>query len=378
MRKSTCFLDCIVSFIGSRFLLAILSIFLHLKCAWSQDLDQKVMMFSHEKSLVYGPGFQKDFHMPVRYFFIQAVDVNGENFTESPSGKLEVHITGYKQNCRIWTQLFDQKNGIYIARYKLYDQCSAVEINVKYEGQPVRESPYIVEGPLYHEHCYCPVSLPTWLDLMSCYGNYSQIHADLSNFPQVDMEMALDSAIKRFNMPGAISFCHYSVIKNEVYRKCYGQHVGFNMFMDAILLSVTRKVQLPDLEMLVNLGDWPLEKRLVKDSPIPFFSWCGSKDTRDIVMPTYDITEATLEMMGRVTLDIFSVMGNSGPKWENKVEKGFWRGRDSRQERLDLVKLGRKYPDLIDAALTNFFFFRDQENELGPKVPHVSFFDFFK
>ena len=32
----------------------------------------------------------------------------------------------------------------------------------------------------------------------------------------------------------------------------------------------------------------------------PFFSWCGSKMTRDIVMPTYDITEATLEMMGRL------------------------------------------------------------------------------
>jgi hypothetical protein len=32
---------------------------------------------------------------------------------------------------------------------------------------------------------------------------------------------------------------------------------------------------------------------------IPMFSWCGSNDTLDIVMPTYDITEATLECMGR-------------------------------------------------------------------------------
>ena len=28
----------------------------------------------------------------------------------------------------------------------------------------------------------------------------------------------------------------------QVYRKCYGQHVGFAMFMDNILLSLGRKV----------------------------------------------------------------------------------------------------------------------------------------
>lgn len=32
---------------------------------------------------------------------------------------------------------------------------------------------------------------------------------------------------------------------------------------------------------------------------LPVFSWCGSEDTADIVLPTYDVTEATLEMMGR-------------------------------------------------------------------------------
>lgn len=58
-------------------------------------------------------------------------------------------------------------------------------------------------------------------------------------------------------------------------------------------------MHLPDLELIANLGDWPLEQRLPSENPIPIFSWCGSKSTRDIVMPTYDITEATLEMMGR-------------------------------------------------------------------------------
>lgn len=67
--------------------------------------------------------------------------------------------------------------------------------------------------------------------------------------------------------------------------------------MDTILLSLARKVVLPEIEFFVNLGDWPL----VPDTdPIyPIFSWCGSDSTKDIVMPTYDITESSLEAMGR-------------------------------------------------------------------------------
>lgn len=67
--------------------------------------------------------------------------------------------------------------------------------------------------------------------------------------------------------------------------------------MDGILLSLARKVFLPDMELFVNLGDWPLVSS--NDKTYPIFSWCGSNDTKDIVMPTYDITVATLENMGR-------------------------------------------------------------------------------
>ncbi|GBP07184.1 KDEL motif-containing protein 1, partial [Eumeta japonica] len=87
--------------------------------------------------------------------------------------------------------------------------------------------------------------------------------------------------------------------------------------------------------------------------------------------------ESTLGMMERVTLDMLSVQRSKYP-WSEKIDKLFWRGRDSRRERLDLISLSRKRPDLIDAAITNFFFFRDEENKYGPKVDHISFLDFFK
>lgn len=104
--------------------------------------------------------------------------------------------------------------------------------------------------------------------------------------------------IKQYDKPHSVSLCHYVIKSNKVFRKCYGKYVGFNMFMDSILLSLTRKALLPDLEFFVNLGDWPLVGKTLQDK-FPIFSWCGSIDSYDIVMPTYDITESTLENMGR-------------------------------------------------------------------------------
>ncbi|KXJ06225.1 KDEL motif-containing protein 1, partial [Exaiptasia diaphana] len=40
--------------------------------------------------------------------------------------------------------------------------------------------------------------------------------------------------------------------------------------------------------------------------------------------------------------------------------------------------MGRKKPELYDVALTNFFFFPYDEKKYGPKMKHISFFDFFK
>lgn len=61
----------------------------------------------------------------------------------------------------------------------------------------------------------------------------------------------------------------------------------------------------------------------------------------------------------------------------NKTARAFFRGRDSREERLHLVSLSKKEPELLDAGITAWFFFRDKEKGVG-KAPLVGFFDFFK
>jgi hypothetical protein len=64
-----------------------------------------------------------------------------------------------------------------------------------------------------------------------------------------------------------------------------------------MLASITRKVKLPDLDFFMNLGDWPLNNR--KDQFLPIVSWCGSNQANDMLLPTYDLSESSLEMMSR-------------------------------------------------------------------------------
>ena len=51
------------------------------------------------------------------------------------------------------------------------------------------------------------------------------------------------------------------------------------------------------MELIVNLGDWPLSKK--GRDLIPIFSWCGSEDTWDIVWPTWDLAKSVIMGMER-------------------------------------------------------------------------------
>ena len=86
---------------------------------------------------------------------------------------------------------------------------------------------------------------------------------------------------------------------------------------------------------------------------------CGHEDFSDIVVPTYDVLDGTLDMMSRVTKEQFAVQSSARKiPWSEKIEKGFFRGRDSRQERLDLAEMSQKNSAEIDAAITAYFFFK--------------------
>lgn len=337
-----------------------------------------------DKAKVWGPGLRpEDIVLPARYFYIQAVRADGSWFSASLGKPYDVKITGNSERygtCRAHFNQIDRGDGSVIVRYKVLDECTNFEIHISYDGLPVAKSPYQMQSIVRSDLCNCPLELDYWLEMMECPVSDPQIDNDLKPFYSVNFTMLRDKILKKYDSPGSVSLCHYVVKNNQIHRQCYGQYTGFKMFMDAVLVSLVKKVRLPDTEFFVNLGDWPLVKKgghSRTTGPYPIFSWCGSDSTFDIVLPTYDLTESSLETMGRVMLDMLSVQASKFP-WLQKEDTAFWRGRDSRRERLTLIDVGRSEPELFNVSLTNFFFFRDEEVKYGPKSSRISFIEFFR
>ncbi|XP_072899756.1 protein O-glucosyltransferase 3 isoform X1 [Hemitrygon akajei] len=335
---------------------------------------------SAERSLVWGPGLRADVVLPVRYFYIQAVSNTGENITSSPGSNtfsVTVKVLNTREHVRRYVPTpLDRNDGSFLMRYRMYGSAvEGIKIEVFHQGQHVGQSPYILKGPVYHEYCYCPEEDPEkWQATLSCPAKEEQISSDFDNFPSINLSLLLEQVPNRFGDRGIV---HYTILNNLIYRRTMGRYTDFKMFSDEMLLSLARKVHLPNVEFYINVGDWPLETRKKKDSPLPIISWCGSEDTADIVLPTYDITRSTLETLRGVTNDLLSIQGQTGPSWSNKTQQAFWRGRDSSEERLKLVRISSKNRDLLDAGITAYFFFREEEKALG-KAQLISFFDFFK
>lgn len=278
------------------------------------------------------------------------------------------------------TEVLNRKDGTYIARYRVLQKCTNFALNVTYNGLPLGRSPYTFNRPVYSEKCYCPQNIDRWLQRHSCDKSYKQIDEDLIPFEKVAFSHArhkfLEKVAKR---QGSMSLCHYKIVDNHIYRKCYGDHVGFSMFTDLLFSTLTRVVKLPDMELLTNLGDWPLSRKSGisrTHGPLPIFSWCGSNDTFDIVWPSYDLMQSSIEGMSRVTIDVLASQ-QVQLRWQDKEPVAFWRGRDSRGERIRLVEIANANPDRFNASITNYFFFPEEQKRLGPKARLTSFFEFF-
>ncbi|CAK8671878.1 unnamed protein product [Clavelina lepadiformis] len=324
---------------------------------------------------IWGPALRSEARLPVRYFYVQAYDKKNKIIKNDLGDDAFKFTLGSPSGARVraWVTLLNRHNGSYIGRFRMYDYSGDITISVTHKGNHVAQSPYTIKD-VYGDECDCPLNnRKQWMKALECPSSYKQIEEDFKNRETIDLTTLKEKVLARYGKHH--SLCHYVVKDNEVYRECHGSITDFKMFMDTPMLNLARKVKLPDVEFFINLGDWPLVKS--PDDPLPIVSWCGSDNTYDIILPTYDITNSVLEMLGRVSLDIFSVQSNTGPKWKNKIEKGFFRGRDSRRERLNLAGMSQENPELLDAKITNYFFFRKEEEKYG-KVKSISFFDFFQ
>nr|ACO11212.1 KDEL motif-containing protein 2 precursor [Caligus rogercresseyi] len=324
-----------------------------------------------------GPGLSPQRHrLPCQYFHVHGVPT---------AQKISVRIQAQRDKgpFTVPTKVFRSTKDSLLVQYKPPSFSDSLTISVTSDGKDVSGSPIFINEEIVSSSCNCPekkVDFEDWLR-DSCRNDLDpQIVRDFQFFeggPQWNISQFLGILRRRFSNPRSQSYCHYVIKDNELYRECFGEYVGFNMFVDGILHYLTRIMNLPDVEFIINLGDWPLVHKVVSPG-VPIISWCKTQETSDILWPTYDITQASLECMGRQEVDVFSVREKSaGVPWEEKVEKGFWRDRDSNLDRLKLVQISKENPQILDAGITRYFFFRDREKDLGSKNS-TSFFDFYK
>ncbi|VDO92025.1 unnamed protein product [Soboliphyme baturini] len=353
--------------------------------------------------IAYGPGLDSaTLSLPVHYFFVRMIGPDGLNLTKSLGQfGLFVQLKGVPKACLVRPEVIDRYDGTYIVRYKKF----CLSLNEHATHFFTLNSDTHFEGPIVPSECACPMKMDQWLLKAQCPSEFSnQILKHTAIWPvgSVDLLSVLEQAQRKWGLhEESFSFCHYKIRSPKVvfscwvylYRRCYGKHVGFKMFADEIFSFLVKKIQLPDIDLFINLGDWPLEK-LVRGADssryVPMLSWCRSNDTVDIVLPTYELVEAVIEMMGRLvlfinnlctvrrhSLELLSVQGMRNVSWSNKFTKAFWRGRDSTSARLLLVNISRLNPDILDARITKFFFFREQMDYYGPEAPIVTFQKFF-
>lgn len=131
---------------------------------------------------------------------------------------INIHgVNKYNVNCRIWLNVLDRKDGSFIVRYKLYETCYNLKIEITHKHKHVGNSPFVISGDVYADECNCPQeNISEWLDKYQCKTTYTQIDEDLKQFPVVNFTEIKPTILSLYNKPTSHSICNYVVLNNEV------------------------------------------------------------------------------------------------------------------------------------------------------------------
>ncbi|CBY24081.1 unnamed protein product [Oikopleura dioica] len=326
----------------------------------------------------YGPGLSNSAATPTRYFYARAVDSSGAVIDARELNKDDIkwEVLAKSGSVKVDKEIGFKFDGSIFFRYRMRGSApNGIIINVKYKKKQVFRK--ILSEPIYDESCYCPSSLSEFYSEFDCPANFEQLDEDLAQFDEIDLDRLYeDGKKKKWAAGGHGEATAHVVIKDQkLFVEDFGTIMGFRGFMSSMFLSLLRKVKLPDAEFIFNLGDWPLEENLT--DPQPILTWCGSSNTSDIAVPTWDQTKNTRHALFRERKDIQYVEQISGEvvSWNEKIERGYFRGRDSNPSRLKLCELSMAHPEDIDARLTwNLHNKKGQDpKKYGEQVKHVSY-----
>jgi len=320
---------------------------------------------------VWGSGIHRRTNTPARYVHIAAVDHEGRDIMSSlGKGQFRVSVTHTDHSGKVSmlkVKELDRGDGTYSFQYYFSKPAKLLRVTVTTQEThsgvlQVAKSPYILDGPIAPETCICPRPIANFLQDFQC--TYSdpagQINRDMANFPSGVTREVFDGAITQLNRNES-SLVHFTVKNNKIYSRSYGRYGDFQRFFNDILFSLQRKVLLPDVEFLLDMGDWPASPK--KDtttgaplSPLPVFSWCGSDTHYDMVLPTYKLVQAGV--FGKDLENPQEVDGSSyeiGGAWASKKPHVYFRGRPSNDARTAMFTQAKGNP-ILDIHITNNHF----------------------
>ena len=249
---------------------------------------QTLISLSHAiKWIPSGTGIDSRVNVPVRSFYVELYDDNGATRVDARDlGDLDTITFNAKVNGK--KVAMRKTNGVtwdgrLMFRYRLAESTrNDVTMHIEHKNKQVLQ--FEIEGPMYDEACNCPMELDEFYTAYNCPASFKQLDADLAHFESIDLDMLKTAGDnKKWRTEATI---HYVIKDQQMYSKRLGTITDFKMFVDGMMHSLLRKVKVPDVEFVFNVGDWPIERDLAE--PLPVFSWCGSNKTADIIFPTWD------------------------------------------------------------------------------------------
>ncbi|XP_060067840.1 protein O-glucosyltransferase 1-like [Ylistrum balloti] len=163
---------------------------------------------------------------------------------------------------------------------------------------------------------------------------------------------------------------HYQIINHKLYREDQCMFPNRCSGVEHFILLIIKK--LPDMEMLINVRDWPQSSK--HGPPIPVFSFSKVMNQHwDIMYPAWTFWEGGPAVwpiyptgLGRwdEQREIIPREAKKWP-WTAKQDKGYFRGSRTSSERDPLILLSRKHSDLVDAKYTKNQSWRSKEDTLG-------------
>ncbi|XP_044044177.1 protein O-glucosyltransferase 1 [Siniperca chuatsi] len=177
---------------------------------------------------------------------------------------------------------------------------------------------------------------------------------------------------------------HYQIIGHKLYRDHNCMFPARCSGVEHFILEVIDR--LPDLEMVVNVRDYPQVPNWVQPT-LPVFSFSKTADYQDIMYPAWTFWEGGPAVwpiyptgLGRWDLmrDDLKKSAAQWP-WKKKDSRGFFRGSRTSPERDPLILLSREAAELVDAEYTKNQAWKSERDTLGrPPAKEIPLVDHCK